>query len=104
QQDQGLMHRTSMPENQGMLFVFKSVHRRAFWMKNTLIPLDMLFIAKDGTITQIHRNAQPLDETVIPSTHVVRAVLELNGGQSEKDGIQEGDRIVHPVFRNTLAQ
>ena len=94
------MHRTEMPENSGMLFVFNSPRKTSFWMKNTLIPLDMLFAHPDGTIHHIHHNARPQDETRITSKFPVKAVLELNGGTADKMGIKEGDQIIHRVFSN----
>jgi uncharacterized protein len=103
QQEQGLMYRTALEEGSGMLFVFDRTQRLSFWMKNTLIPLDLLFIGPDGTIRHIHRNAVPLDESGIPSRHPARAVLELAGGQCARRGIKEGDKVLHPVFGNMLA-
>lgn len=95
---QGLMNRTSMPRSAGMLFVFDSPGPRAFWMKNTLIPLDMLFVDRTGRIAHIHENAIPLDETPIPGGDNVFAVLEVNGGLSARFGIKEGDVLQHPAF------
>lgn len=100
QQEQGLMNRTSMPLDSGMLFVFPQEAERAFWMKSTLIPLDMLFIKKDGTIHHIHENAIPNDLTSISSRGPVIAVLELNGGACRTFKIKTGDRIVHPFFES----
>lgn len=100
----GLMNRTMLDDSAGMLFVFDGEAQRAFWMKDTLIPLDMLFISKDGTIHHIHPMAKPQDEANISSKGVSKAVLEINGGLSDKLGIKEGDKIIHSVFRNTLAQ
>ena len=94
----GLMHRESMPQNHGMLFFFGQEAERRFWMKNTLIPLDMLFIKADGTIHHIHENAVPKDLTPVPSKGKVTAVLELNGGVSSKLGLQKGDKIDHHLF------
>lgn len=89
----GLMNRTSMPDDHGMLFVFPDNAPRTFWMHNTLIPLDMLFIAADGTILHIHANAHPNDDTPIPSRFAVPQVLEINGGAAAKWGVKEGDRV-----------
>lgn len=100
QKSQGLMYRTDMPENEGMLFLFNSPSKLSFWMKNTLIPLDMLFLHPDGTIHHIHHNAKPQDETSITSKYDSKAVLELNGGTADKMGIKEGDKVIHPFFKN----
>lgn len=97
----GLMNRTALAENAGMLFLFgPPAEPRTFWMKNTLIPLDMLFIESDGRINHIHQNARPQDQTRITSGKPAVAVLEINGGQSYKLGIKEGDQVLHPFFRN----
>lgn len=100
QQEKGLMNRASLPETTGMLFVFNNNQRRTFWMKDTLIPLDIIFIAEDGRIDHIHSNAQPLDRSFITSGRESWAVLEINGGLADKLGIEEGDTVYHPVFRN----
>jgi uncharacterized membrane protein (UPF0127 family) len=100
----GLMNRTEMPENHGMLFLFARPAVRQFWMKNTLIPLDMLFIEPDGKIVHIHHNAKPLDETIISSQVPVVSVLEINGGIAERLKIEVGDYIQHKVFSNSLAK
>ena len=97
---QGLMHRTEMAEDAGMLFDFGGVEQeRRFWMKNTLIFLDLIFIRADGTIHHIHEKAVPHDLTGIPSYGPVAAVLEINGGLSSKLGIAKGDRVKHRVFQ-----
>lgn len=96
----GLMYRTEMAEDAGMLFDFGTESERKFWMKNTLIPLDMIFIKSDGTIHHIHKNAIPEDLTRISSKGAVKAVLELNGGSAEKLNIQIGDKIEHPIFND----
>lgn len=100
QQEKGMMFRTEMAENAGMLFYFSEEAPRAFWMKNTLIPLDMIFIKKDGRILNIHENAIPNDLTSIPSNGPAIAVLEINGGISRKLGIQAGDKIEYILFPN----
>ncbi len=99
QQEIGLMGRTEMPKDAGMLFVFASEDKRAFWMKNTLIPLDMIFIRKDGTIGHVHDSAVPNDLTSISSEGPALAVLELNGGITKKFGIVAGDKVKHPFFQ-----
>ena len=98
QQEQGLMYRRSMAPDAGMLFDFGHPTTTAFWMKNTLIPLDMLFVAADGRIVNIHERAVPMSEDLIPSQGQVRAVIELNGGTAARLGIKPGDRVVYPIF------
>lgn len=92
---QGLMFRTSLAPDAGMLFDFKESRPVSFWMQNTLIPLDMLFIRHDGTIANIHVNAKPLDPTSIPSDGPVEFVLEIAGGRSVELGIKAGDTVLH---------
>jgi hypothetical protein len=100
QQQQGLMYRRSMAPDAGMLFVFPEVQPTAFWMKNTLIPLDMLFIAANGRIADIRERAVPLSEATIPAKVPVKAVLELNGGTVARLGIKLGDVVRHAAFGN----
>jgi hypothetical protein len=95
---QGLMNRKSLPEGQGMLFDFHRDQEVGFWMKNTYIPLDMIFIRSDGRIMRIAENTEPLSERIVPSNGAVRAVLEVIGGTSRKLGIAPGDRVAHPIF------
>ena len=94
----GLMWRTSLGEDQGMLFVYDPPRHTSFWMKNTLIPLDMLFIGVDGRVHRIEYNTQPLSLESIPSGIPVRAVLEIAAGVADKVGVQPGDRVHHAVF------
>lgn len=96
----GLMHRKEMPERQGMIFILPEVRVAEFWMKNTLIPLDMVFIGEDGQIKHIHPMAKPLDQTLISSLAPVKAVLELNGGETQKLGIYPGDTVRHEALGN----
>ena len=98
QRSQGLMFRESLAEDRGMLFDFGRPQRATMWMRNTYVPLDMLFIDDHGQITQIAANTQPLSDAVIASREPVRAVLELRGGISAKLGIKPGDRVIHPLF------
>jgi uncharacterized protein len=93
---QGLMFRTELADDAGMLFDFKEVRPVSFWMQNTLIPLDMIFIAPDGTVETIHVNARPRDPTGIPSQVPVQFVLEIPGGRSVEIGLEPGDRVEHP--------
>jgi len=99
----GLMFVESLPMLEGMLFVYPEPQSVTFWMKNTLIPLDMLFVGPDGTILSIHENAIPLDETTIAGGDGVLAVLEINGGMAGRLGIRPGDRLEHPVFNASCA-
>ncbi len=94
----GLMFRTSLASDHGMLFDFHTPQQVGFWMKNCLIPIDMLFINADGHIVNIHANAKPGDETSIPSAGPIRGVLELMGGTAAARGIQPGDVVRHPIF------
>lgn len=98
EQDKGLMFRRELPDGQGMLFDFTTEQTVAFWMENTYISLDIIFINGDGRIRRIAENAEPLSKTTIPSDGPVRAVLEVIGGTARKLGIKEGDRVVHPIF------
>jgi uncharacterized membrane protein (UPF0127 family) len=100
QMEQGLMYRRSMPADAGMLFEYRRPQIMSFWMKNTLIPLDMLFIAPDGRIADIHERAVPLVLEPINSAVPALAVLELNGGTVARLGIKRGDRVLHPMFGN----
>ena len=94
----GLMFRTKMEPDHGMLFEMDKNEVVHFWMKNTLIPLDMLFVAGDGTIQVIHPNAIPQDLTGISSEVPVTGVIELIGGRAQALGIKPGDKVVHPFF------
>jgi len=98
EQAMGLMFRESLAADRGMLFVFDPPRRASFWMRNTLIPLDMVFIAPDGTILNIAENTQPLSEESRPSDGIARGVLELRGGLTRMLGIRAGDRVLHPAF------
>lgn len=95
---QGLMYRRSLAEDRGMLFDFKQVQPISMWMRNTYIPLDMLFIRPDGTVARIAENAEPLSERQIPSGEPVLAVLEVIGGTAKRLGLKAGDRVEHPLF------
>ncbi|WP_300378739.1 DUF192 domain-containing protein [Henriciella sp.] len=94
----GLMERESLPENAGMLFDFGNPREPAMWMKNTLIPLDMIFIASDGTIQMIARNTVPGSLRTISPGMPVKGVLEINGGRAAELGIKPGDTVNHAIF------
>jgi len=100
QMEQGLMFRNSLAADAGMLFDFKTPHPAMMWMKNTLIPLDMLFVDARGQIVNIHERAVPGSLETIGSGASVRAVIELNGGTAARLGIKPGDRVVYPIFGN----
>ena len=100
QMTQGLMFRTSLAPDAGMLFDYKEPTVATMWMRNTLIPLDMLFVDTQGRIVNIHERAVPQSDDVIGSAEPVRAVIELNGGTAARLGIEPGDRVVHPIFGN----
>ena len=95
---QGLMNRKELPEGQGMLFDFHRDQEVGFWMRNTYIPLDMIFIRSDGRIMRIAENTEPLSEKIVPSNSPVRGVLEVIAGTARKLGIAVGDRVAHPIF------
>jgi uncharacterized membrane protein (UPF0127 family) len=94
----GLMYRKELPEGRGMLFDFHRNQDVSFWMQNTYIPLDMVFIRGDGRILRIEENTEPLSTRLIPSGGPVRAVLEVIGGTTRKLGIAPGDRVASPIF------
>ena len=94
----GLMYRKNLPEGRGMLFDFHRDQEVSFWMQNTYIPLDMVFIRGDGRILRIEENTEPLSTRLIPSGGPVRAVLEVIGGTTRKLGIAPGDRVASPIF------
>ena len=96
--NQGLMFVKSLAADRGMLFMFPKPQVTGFWMENTFIPLDMLFIAADGRIIRIVENATPRSRATISSMGVVLGVLELAGGTSAKLGIRPGDRVHYPAF------
>lgn len=93
QTETGLMYRKSMEDNQGMLFIFTDSQYRYFYMRNTEIPLDIIYIDQNKTIVSIQKNAKPYDETSLPSEGPAKYVLEINGGLSTKWNLQKGDKI-----------
>jgi uncharacterized membrane protein (UPF0127 family) len=96
--EQGLMFVREMPRDQGMLFLWDSPRAESFWMKNTYLSLDLLFIAADGTIIHIAPDATPMSEALISSMGPVLGVLELNAGTAKRLGISTGDHVRHPAF------
>ena len=98
--ERGLMDRRYMAADHGMLFEFPSDAPQSFWMKDTYIPLDMIFISPAGVVTHIVANAEPLSERVIPSGGPCMAVLELNGGVAASIGLKLGDKVRHPFFKS----
>jgi uncharacterized protein len=99
----GLMFRETLPKFSGMLFVYEEPQPVAFWMRNTLIPLDMLFFDGSGRLERIHSNAVPHDETPIPGGNDIRYVLEINGGLAESLGIDLGAKIRSPALDQAAA-
>ena len=100
QQEAGLMFRRSLPKDQGMLFIYPYQSIVKMWMKNTFIPLDMVFINSEGIVKKIVERTVPLSLNVISSEEKVIAVLELNGGTSNRIGLKRGDLVFHPYFKN----
>ena len=94
----GLMYRSSMPEEQGMLLLNRKPQRMNIWMKNTFIPLDIIYIDRDGYIVKIVENARTESTSVMPSGGKVMAVLELNAGQVREKNIAVGDSITYQVY------
>jgi uncharacterized protein len=98
QQARGLMFRRELADDRGMLFDFDQPHMAVFWMRNTVIPLDIIFIAPDGRIINIAERATPYSEAPIPADGLTRAVLEIRGGRASELGIRPGDRVRHSIF------
>ena len=94
EQAKGLMFRTAMGANEGMIFPMDPPRMASFWMRNTVIPLDLLFVAPDGRVLNIAAKAVPYSEEPLPSDGPVRAVLELNGGRAAELGIKPGDKVI----------
>lgn len=90
----GLMYRKSMDENNGMLFIFPDMDNRSFWMKNTFIPLDIIFITDDGEVDSFYKKTTPQSKKSLPSNGQAKFVLEVNGGYMEKHGIGLNSRLI----------
>ena len=103
ERERGLMFRKSMPAQHGMLFDFHSEQPVVFWMKDTLIPLDMIFVAQDGRVVSVKHDAKPMDETLISSGAPTLGVIELNAGIASKIGVAVGDRVKNPIFHAAAA-
>jgi uncharacterized membrane protein (UPF0127 family) len=99
----GLMYRDALAPDSGMLFVFPKSSPQSFWMRNTRIPLDIVYVTDDGRIARIHRKTTPFSEAPLPSGEPVRFVLEVDGGAMEAHGIGEGDHIDLGRFASTPA-
>lgn len=97
----GLMFREAMDDDHGMLFVFEQTQPVGFWMKNTPLPLDLVFIGEDGRVREIHRG-EPFSEALIASGEPVRFVLELKHGTAQRTGVKEGDLVRHPAINSVL--
>lgn len=100
ERSQGLMFRPSLPPFSGMLFLFPEEASVGFWMKNTLIPLDMIFISRDGRVMQIAKNTEPQSERIIHSLGPIQSVLEINGGLSDQLTISPGDTVIFRPLQN----
>jgi len=96
--EQGLMFRKFLPEDRGMLFEFDRVEPLGFWMHNTYISLDIIFIGADGVVRHIADHAEPLSDALIPSGAPCKAVLEVSAGTAARIGLQVGDEVQHPFF------
>jgi uncharacterized membrane protein (UPF0127 family) len=98
EKETGLMYRKELADGKGMLFDFSPEQEVSMWMKNTYIPLDMIFIRADGRILRIAENTEPFSTRIIPSGGLAKAVLEVIAGTAQKYGIVPGDRVAHPLF------
>ena len=98
ERSRGLMFRESLPGSAGMLFIYDSPQTLSFWMRNTLIPLDLLFIDSRGVVQRVYENAIPGDETPIRGGDNLLGVLEINGGLARRMGISPGTQLRHPAF------
>ncbi len=99
QQAKGLMFRNHLADDRGMLFPHERPREVSMWMRNTYIPLDMVFITSDGTVHRIAERTEPLSEKIVSSQGEVAAVLELAGGAAQRLGLKPGDKVRHPIFK-----
>jgi len=103
ERDTGLMHRAELGPDRGMLFIYRAPRVMKFWMRNTFVPLDMIFMRSDGTITMILSDVQPHDERPVGPDRPVSAQLELPAGTAARLGLRRGDVVRHAAFRNLTA-
>ena len=101
EQEQGLMFRTAMADNDGMLFIYEKPHPLQMWMHNTYVALDMVFIAANGIVSRIEQNAEPLSDRVISSGGAAYAVLELKAGTAQRINLRPGDHVTAPSLRTS---
>jgi hypothetical protein len=99
ERSRGLMFRDSMAPDRGMLFHFQEPEMASFWMRNTRISLDIIFIAPDGRILNVADHTVPYSDAPVPAAGLTRGVLEINAGRAEELGIRAGDRVEHRIFR-----
>jgi hypothetical protein len=98
-QSTGLMFRRSIGEKEGMIFLYPAEQEITMWMKNTYIPLDMIFVRRDGTILRIETDTEPFSERIIASSGPALAVIEMGAGSARRLGLKAGDRVEYPAFR-----
>lgn len=103
EKQRGLMFRTSVPPNTGMLFPYDQPQELTMWMKNTYVSLDMIFIRADGIVHRIQRRTEPMSERTISSEGDVTAVLELGAGEADRLGIKPGDKVESRYFKSAAA-
>ncbi|HEX8902963.1 DUF192 domain-containing protein [Vitreimonas sp.] len=99
ERNQGLMYRRSLADDRGMLFHFQQPEHASFWMRNTMISLDIIFVGTDGRVLNIAGRTTPYSDAPIPSSGLTRGVLEIRGGRAEELGIRPGDRVRHRIFQ-----
>jgi uncharacterized membrane protein (UPF0127 family) len=104
EQKKGLMFRRSLPENGGMLFDFHREQEILMWMKNTYIPLDMIFVSSNGQVVSVARGTEPMSETIISSGAPAYAVIEVNAGTAKKLAVEVGNLVQHSIFHNQIME
>ena len=98
ERERGLMFRKTMSRDHGMLFEYQTEQPVTFWMHNTYLPLDLIFIAKDGRVVNVAHDAKPMDDSLIPSAGAALGVLELDAGTAKAIDLKAGDRVHHKMF------